>query len=80
MKVGQPTHIDVLRPSICSIAYRNQLTYKGNCDQKHLPSSYGKLYYKDEVVYQGEWREGKFHGWGKLLLLPFLNQQEKEVI
>ena len=25
-----------------------------------------------EVLYQGEWRKGKFHGWGKLVLLPFL--------
>ena len=27
------------------------------------------------MIYQGEWRNGKMHGWGKLVLLPFLTGQ-----
>lgn len=33
-----------------------------------------------ELVYQGEWRSGKFHGWGKLVLLTFAKEREKSII
>lgn len=45
-----------------------------------MPSSFGKLFLKDEIVYQGEWRSGKMHGWGKLILLPFVQGREKQII
>lgn len=33
-----------------------------------------------ETVYQGEWRSGKLHGWGKLVLLAFAKEREKRII
>lgn len=33
-----------------------------------------------ELVYQGEWRGGKLHGWGKLVLLAFARERERRII
>jgi hypothetical protein len=61
------------RPTLCNIQYSERLHYHGSCDSKDLPSSFGKLSINNEIIYQGEWRAGKMHGWGKLVMLPFVN-------
>jgi hypothetical protein len=76
----QPQQIDRLRPSIIEVKYPNRLRYHGSCDAQLLPSGYGKLTLGGEIVYQGEWRGGKMHGWGKLVLLPFLGHKEREIV
>ena len=62
------------------ISYAGGLYYRGHCDAQDRPDGFGKLMVKSQVVYQGEWREGRLHGWGKLILLPFLKGADKAII
>jgi hypothetical protein len=67
-------------PKICTIDFAGGMHYHGGCDDRDLPSGFGKLSLNGEIIYQGEWRMGKMHGWGKLILLAFSKGKEREII
>jgi hypothetical protein len=51
----------------------------GRCSEGR-PSGFGKLLRNNEIVFQGEWRDGRFHGWGKLILLSFARVGQRVII
>lgn len=65
--------------SLYRIQFSDNVVYEGGINrQTNIPYGYGKLMLKDEAVYQGEWRNGLFHGWGKLVLRMFHKKGQLE--